>query len=78
MLYCDTFTNTGVILAKISAKHQIRLPKNGAITTVNSAVITSERLPMAPYTSPISSARTVPKAWLPQPMATPCATGSVT
>ena len=55
MLYCDTFTNTGVILAKISAKHQIRLPKNGAITTVNSAVITSERLPMAPSTSPISS-----------------------
>ena len=33
---------------------------------------------MAPSTSPTSSARTMPKAWEPQPIASPCATRSVT
>lgn len=59
---CGFTTNIWTKTGDLSAGNQMKLPKNGAMTTVSSAVMTRERLAMAPSTSPSSSARTVPKA----------------
>ena len=51
--------------------------KREAVTTVSIPARAMERELMAPSTSPISRAFTVPRAWLEQPIAMPLAMGSL-